>query len=116
MVVYVLFVVGVQKTAYDMRMSDWSSDVCTSDLDDGEGPSDRRRLHHPLALSDRRRRGELAGRRGLWVAARRADGRFGIDEHRLRLRPFQICRASAEIGRGSRRERGCQYGLCTGVA
>src|SRR3546814_5597029 len=25
-----------QKTAYDMRMSDWSSDVCSSDLNDGE--------------------------------------------------------------------------------
>src|SRR3546814_9879199 len=25
-----------QKTAYEMRMSDWSSDVCSSDLPDGE--------------------------------------------------------------------------------
>src|SRR3546814_1220513 len=25
-----------QKTAYDMRISDWSSDVCSSDLDDAE--------------------------------------------------------------------------------
>src|SRR3546814_9365998 len=24
-----------QKTAYEMRISDWSSDVCSSDLDDG---------------------------------------------------------------------------------
>src|SRR3546814_10622192 len=24
----------MQKTAYEMRMSDWSSDVCSSDLDD----------------------------------------------------------------------------------
>src|SRR3546814_1797873 len=24
-----------QKTAYEMRMSDWSSDVCSSDLPDG---------------------------------------------------------------------------------
>src|SRR3546814_5227071 len=27
-----------QKTAYEMRISDWSSDVCSSDLDVGEGP------------------------------------------------------------------------------
>src|SRR3546814_10670925 len=28
-----------QKTAYEMRISDWSSDVCSSDLDvDGERP------------------------------------------------------------------------------
>src|SRR3546814_934598 len=25
-----------QKTAYEMRISDWSSDVCSSDLDDGQ--------------------------------------------------------------------------------
>src|SRR3546814_4947581 len=26
-----------QKTAYEMRISDWSSDVCSSDLKDGKG-------------------------------------------------------------------------------
>src|SRR3546814_1525515 len=31
-----------QKTAYEMRISDWSSDVCSSDLDaDETGPRDR---------------------------------------------------------------------------
>src|SRR3546814_10494442 len=29
-----LFFVFKQKTAYEMRISDWSSDVCSSDLDD----------------------------------------------------------------------------------
>src|SRR3546814_4309873 len=29
---YVLFFVFKQKTAYEMRISDWSSDVCASDL------------------------------------------------------------------------------------
>src|SRR3546814_5254164 len=28
-----------QKTAYEMRISDWSSDVCSSDLEEGEGRS-----------------------------------------------------------------------------
>src|SRR3546814_5335562 len=28
-----------QKTAYEMRISDWSSDVCSSDLDTVLGPS-----------------------------------------------------------------------------
>src|SRR3546814_8109785 len=28
-----------QKTAYEMRISDWSSDVCSSDLDRAEGQS-----------------------------------------------------------------------------
>src|SRR3546814_4861494 len=27
-----------QKTAYEMRISDWSSDVCSSDLMEGAGP------------------------------------------------------------------------------
>src|SRR3546814_9126926 len=31
-VVWVLFFLFNQKTAYDMRISDWSSDVCSSDL------------------------------------------------------------------------------------
>src|SRR3546814_1737043 len=34
-----------QKTAYEMRISDWSSDVCSSDLLRDEGP---------LGLADRR--------------------------------------------------------------
>src|SRR3546814_2897526 len=29
-----------QKTAYEMRISDWSSDVCSSDLEDGRSLSD----------------------------------------------------------------------------
>src|SRR3546814_9444033 len=36
-----------QKTAYEMRISDWSSDVCSSDLANGEG---RRDIH--LALDE----------------------------------------------------------------
>src|SRR3546814_6997527 len=38
---YILFVVFFfkQKTAYEMRISDWSSDVCSSDL-----PVDQRRV------------------------------------------------------------------------
>src|SRR3546814_10132082 len=31
-VVYVIFFVVKQKTAYEVRISDWSSDVCSSDL------------------------------------------------------------------------------------
>src|SRR3546814_10803922 len=43
--IYILIAVGVciiffffkQKTAYEMRISDWSSDVCSSDLNDPGG-------------------------------------------------------------------------------
>src|SRR3546814_2961349 len=34
-----LFFFFKQKTAYEMRISDWSSDVCSSDLDDDPGHS-----------------------------------------------------------------------------
>src|SRR3546814_5571220 len=35
--IWVLFFVFKQKTVYEMRISDWSSDVCSSDLDGGTG-------------------------------------------------------------------------------
>src|SRR3546814_6284923 len=41
-----LFFFFKQKTAYEMRISDWSSDVCSSDLGqtEGDGVGDRRYL------------------------------------------------------------------------
>src|SRR3546814_9206781 len=38
-VFYFVFFFFKQKTAYEMRISDWSSDVCSSDLDQGLEPS-----------------------------------------------------------------------------
>src|SRR3546814_3377914 len=38
-----------QKTAYDMRISDWSSDVCSSDLDRAQLDALRERLLASLA-------------------------------------------------------------------
>src|SRR3546814_8253417 len=35
MIVLLLFFFFKQKTAYEMRISDWSSDVCSSDLETG---------------------------------------------------------------------------------
>src|SRR3546814_17745757 len=58
-----------QKTAYEMRISDWSSDVCSSDLhrpsrpDEHDPPLKPRRQSYRL----RRRRdrgGEILGRKG----------------------------------------------------
>src|SRR3546814_14838188 len=46
-----------QKTAYEMRISDWSSDVCSSDL-----PSAVLRRGPPQAsLDDERQQGQVAG-------------------------------------------------------
>src|SRR3546814_10899646 len=58
-----LVVLCKQKTAYEMRISDWSSDVCSSDLPAvGERPGrDRQRMfdrveHRPTARVDREQR------------------------------------------------------------
>src|SRR3546814_3344171 len=48
-----------QKTAYEMRISDWSSDVCSSDLEEiGEGPD--RAVHQRIGRDahDRQRHRE----------------------------------------------------------
>src|SRR3546814_2764231 len=65
---YVFFFFFKQKTAYEMRISDWSSDVCSSDLPDrqrraaivrrlrlSEGLSDRAFLARPARPFDPRR-------------------------------------------------------------
>src|SRR3546814_9907043 len=44
-----------QKTAYDMRMSDWSSDVCSSDLLLAKEPLHLLVLNRPLDEKERRR-------------------------------------------------------------
>src|SRR3546814_3683792 len=44
-----------QKTAYEMRISDWSSDVCSSDLQFPAlpGPEQSRHQHSPIRFLDR---------------------------------------------------------------
>src|SRR3546814_4634635 len=82
-----------QKTAYEMRISDWSSDVCSSDLPPSHLAPDAvarsRRLlageeHPQFRRSDRRAGAPAArtGRRGLLVLARgrRSEERRGGKE------------------------------------
>src|SRR3546814_6631324 len=45
---FLLFFFFKQKTAYEMRISDWSSDVCSSDL--RNRATDRRDRGHPSNL------------------------------------------------------------------
>src|SRR3546814_10776573 len=47
-----LFFFFKQKTAYEMRISDWSSDVCSSDLNSGPGGNDLAPARDWLALAD----------------------------------------------------------------
>src|SRR3546814_4807826 len=93
--VYVYCFFFKQKTAYEMRISDWSSDVCSSDLVDivrPPGPGFER--------------GELA----LRVAHREVQASHPFP--RERAKPAGIARLALrteEIGRASCRERVCQY-------
>src|SRR3546814_2713297 len=91
-----------QKTAYEMRISDWSSDVCSSDLPALGVVITQEGLVQAalfLALDDGHRValvGDLAQR----VLARMVHGRGG--GHWRRIERLQI-------GRASCRERVCQY-------
>src|SRR3546814_13563306 len=60
-----------QKTAYEMRISDWSSDVCSSDLGQQDA-APHHRIGHRIAAFRRARRHALHGRLAQDVA--REDG------------------------------------------
>src|SRR3546814_9098883 len=86
-VMYFLFFFK-QKTAYEMRISDWSSDVCSSDLIE------------PLAFRVRPLPEECFES---WL--RRLAARHETTPKAL----FRHLGIDAEIGRASCRERVCQY-------
>src|SRR3546814_5075167 len=96
-----MFVLFKQKTAYDMRISDWSSDVCSSDL----GPP----APLPPATWMRVEADGTTEQKTWWTLP------YGprADEQNLDLQDW-IDRVldstrEAEIGRASWRARGCQY-------
>src|SRR3546814_2674854 len=82
-----------QKTAYDMRISDWSSDVCSSDLEEQArrpGPADRRdpRRGHQQRLpvaGGARAAGVRAAARGVDDDPRPGPGL--LDRHRVHHQP-----------------------------
>src|SRR3546814_13215840 len=76
-----------QKTAYEMRISDWSSDVCSSDLQPGSGRCPRRRLagarHQSAAALLQLPEGRPVGRGGALPSCR-IQGPDRAELHRLR--------------------------------
>src|SRR3546814_9051720 len=90
-----------QKTAYEMRISDWSSDVCSSDLG---------LQHQEGELLDRalRRIGMDRGHRAGMAGVDRAQEGEGFDPAQF-AEDNPVGPHSEEIGRASCRERVCQY-------
>src|SRR3546814_4131991 len=86
-----LFFFGKQKTAYEMRISDWSSDVCSSDLRSRAIVRSARFLQRQIAPLPR------------------PAGCVCQDDDR-RLKPLGAVHGhDPQIGRASCRERVCQY-------
>src|SRR3546814_5679502 len=94
-----------QKTAYEMRISDWSSDVCSSDLLVEHDGVVHRAAEAQVALAHELQVAHEAEGAG---AADLADvGLAGEFHHRARLRARD--RGMVAIGRASCRARVCQY-------
>src|SRR3546814_11601445 len=98
-----------QKTAYEMRISDWSSDVCSSDLLYAQ--ADSLKLLVELRADILRWRNQVAG---LTVLERELEGLLSswFDVGMLELRPITWDSPASlleKIGRASCREGGCRY-------
>src|SRR3546814_10200232 len=128
----ILFFFFKQKTAYEMRISDWSSDVCSSDLVEqiGRAEKARRELHAaPADIGGEHFSGgsALIGRRQPAMQCKHLAGLAGIAGDTIRLEQLLLRRRDdlavergvargigvaadrLQIGRESCRERVCQY-------
>src|SRR3546814_5582181 len=100
-----------QKTAYEMRISDWSSDVCSSDLIEyapfNDPDNGRSALLVECGQHWARSAGEVALDTALYFlkALDVIDPAFAEAHLTVRQPPRQ-----RKIGRASCRERVCQYG------
>src|SRR3546814_4955517 len=93
-----------QKTAYEMRISDWSSDVCSSDLLGARLCVDRFAINKRFQIFEKILRTKVARKNDDHIA----------EVHNVALRKNQneikmLNRQGEEIGRASCRERVCQY-------
>src|SRR3546814_19658768 len=87
--VVLVFVFFKQKTAYEMRISDWSSDVCSSDLPSA-GPSASpmsRRIRRSRAAASRSR-GRAAAASPLRRSEERRVGKECVSTCRSRWSPY----------------------------
>src|SRR3546814_12309831 len=117
----------MQKTAYEMRISDWSSDVCSSDLQELIGQAADLRRHggrEEQRLADLRQQADnaldvgheahvehavgLVDHQDLHVGEQDLAALEEVDESTRR--GDQHVDAALQIGRASCRESVCQYG------
>src|SRR3546814_2341424 len=96
-----------QKTAYEMRISDWSSDVCSSDLRRSM-VVDRDGAAHIVVLDRMARDVDFADKARVEGVEPRHRIEPEIDGRNLDIVDVEQ-QAAAEIGRASCRERVCQY-------
>src|SRR3546814_18626657 len=123
-----LFVFLNQKTAYEMRISDWSSDVCSSDLTGSVATPPgcrgcvrpvraRKRCTPPTAPAAARRSPQPQAAACRVAIQESGSGSSGCAKTDRSL-PVPGCpcrRRQGETGRASRRERVGQYVKVTGV-
>src|SRR3546814_2939095 len=98
-----VFVCFKRQTAYEMRISDWSSDVCSSDLKaaQADGLGERERMPGPGFL--------LGGGDDPDIVRKGAGDRFQHLEAGC-VHPIVVGEKNPhQIGRASLRERVCQY-------
>src|SRR3546814_1641958 len=89
-----LFFFFKQKTAYELRISDWSSDVCSSDLGVVGGPRDAL-FDAPVApgVGDADRAAADRRRRGVGPQLDRAVLRHRSEERRVGKECVRTCRS-----------------------
>src|SRR3546814_33000 len=98
MLLLVSFFLFKQKTAYEMRISDWSSDVCSSDLiphGDGRNNVDVKRVGSGLLMQDSDNR-EVA-RDELKVAGKRAPSDAELDTLLFAWRVAKFVKSNAIV-------------------
>src|SRR3546814_10578941 len=104
-IVLFLFFFFKQKTAYEMRISDWSSDVCSSDLSAGLLYADRDIAGNTISAS----KYVYLGAYGAAVHQPFNINSYVTSTGWATDYPLGLSLNYIEIGRASCRERVCQY-------
>src|SRR3546814_7881557 len=93
-----------QKTAYEMRISDWSSDVCSSDLHNEKSVVTYDYLFNFSELNIQKSFICASG-----ITSENGVSDFDMQEAVTRKKMIERSKEIFEIGRASCRERVCQY-------